>query len=114
MAARADPIAKVMEMVRFTLMPMSWAAALSSEQARIALPILVLPVNHAMAARADPIAKVMEMVRFTLMPMSWAAALSSEQARIALPILVLPVNHLSPAMMTRQATTVTIPTAETL
>ena len=27
-------------------MPMSWAAALSSEQARMALPILDLEVNH--------------------------------------------------------------------
>ena len=43
MAARAEPMAKVMEMVRLTLMPMSWAAALFSEQARMALPILVLP-----------------------------------------------------------------------
>ena len=42
MAARAEPMAKVREMVRFTLMPMSWAAPLSSEQARMALPILVL------------------------------------------------------------------------
>ena len=38
-------MAKVMEMVLLTLMPMSCAAPLSSEQARIALPILVLPVN---------------------------------------------------------------------
>ena len=59
-------------------------------------------------------AKVMEMVRLTLMPMSCAAALSSEQARMALPILVLPVNHMRPAMITKHATTVTIPTAETL
>ncbi len=33
-------------MVLFTLIPMSWAAALSSEQARMALPILVLPVKN--------------------------------------------------------------------
>ena len=46
MAARAEPMAKVMEMVRFTSMPMSWAAALSSEQARMALPILVRPVKR--------------------------------------------------------------------
>ena len=46
MAASAEPMAKVMEMVRLTLMPMSWAAALSSETARMALPILVFPVNH--------------------------------------------------------------------
>ena len=59
-------------------------------------------------------ANVIEMVRLTLMPMSWAAALSSETARMALPILVLPVNHMSPAMMTRQAATVTSETAETL
>ena len=39
-------MAKVMEMVALTLMPMSCAAALSSEQARMALPILVFPVNQ--------------------------------------------------------------------
>ena len=33
-------------MVVFTSMPISWAADLSSEQARMALPILVLPVNQ--------------------------------------------------------------------
>ena len=49
MAARAEPMAKVMEMVAFTSMPMSWAAALSSEQARMALPILVWPVNRVRA-----------------------------------------------------------------
>ena len=38
-------MAKVMEMVAFTSMPMSWAAPLSSEQARMALPIFVWPVN---------------------------------------------------------------------
>jgi len=31
--------------VRLTSIPMSWAAALSSEQARMALPILVWPVK---------------------------------------------------------------------
>ena len=36
-------------MVPLTLMPMSWAAPLSSEQARMALPILVLLVNHTRA-----------------------------------------------------------------
>ena len=61
-----------------------------------------------MAARAEPMAKVMEMVALTLMPMSWAAALSSEQARMALPILVRPVNHTRAAMMTTQASTVTM------
>ena len=45
MAARAEPMAKVMEMVKFTSIPMSWAAPLSSEQARMALPSLVLPVK---------------------------------------------------------------------
>ena len=35
-------MAKVMEMVRLTLMPMSCAAPLSSLQARMALPILLL------------------------------------------------------------------------
>ena len=38
-------MAKVMEIVELTLMPISWAAPLSSEQARMALPILVLPTN---------------------------------------------------------------------
>jgi len=50
MAARAEPMAKVMEMVRLTSMPMSWAAALSSEQARMALPILVRPVKAVRAS----------------------------------------------------------------
>ena len=45
MAARPEPMAKVMEIVELTLMPISWAAPLSSEQARMALPILVLPTN---------------------------------------------------------------------
>ena len=34
-----------MEMVVLTLMPISWAAPLSSETARIAVPTLLLPVN---------------------------------------------------------------------
>ena len=38
-------MAKTIEMVVLTLMPMSWAAPLSSEQARMALPILVREVN---------------------------------------------------------------------
>ena len=46
MAARAEPMAKVMEMVALTSMPMSWAAALSSDTARMALPILVRLVNR--------------------------------------------------------------------
>ena len=46
MAARAEPMAKVREMVRFTLMPMSCAASRSSDTARIALPVRVLPVNR--------------------------------------------------------------------
>ena len=45
MAASAEPMANVAEMVALTLMPMSWAAALSSEQARMALPILLLLTN---------------------------------------------------------------------
>ena len=45
MAASAEPMAKVAEMVALTLMPMSCAAALSSEQARMALPILLLLTN---------------------------------------------------------------------
>ena len=50
MAARAEPMAKVMEMVALTLMPISWAAPLSSEQARMALPILLLPVKAVSAS----------------------------------------------------------------
>ena len=44
-AARPEPMAKVMEMVVLTLMPISCAAPLSSETARIAVPTLLLPVN---------------------------------------------------------------------
>ena len=43
-------MAKVMEMVALTLMPMSCAAPLSSEQARMALPRRVLLVNHSRAS----------------------------------------------------------------
>ena len=39
-------MAKVMEIVRLTLIPMSCAASRSSETARMDLPILVLPVNR--------------------------------------------------------------------
>ena len=39
-AAKALPIAKVIEMVRLVFMPISKAASLSSDTARIALPIL--------------------------------------------------------------------------
>ena len=49
MAASAEPMAKVTEIVRLTLMPMSCAAPLSSEQARMALPIFVLPVKRVSA-----------------------------------------------------------------
>ena len=45
MAARPEPMAKTMAIVALTSMPMSWAAPLSSETARMALPILVLVVN---------------------------------------------------------------------
>ena len=37
-------------MVRLTLMPISWAAPLSSETARMALPILVRPVKAVRAS----------------------------------------------------------------
>ena len=43
-------MAKVVEMVALTLMPMSCAAPLSSEQARMALPILVLLVKKVRAS----------------------------------------------------------------
>ena len=44
-AASAEPIAKVTEMVRFTLMPISCAAPRSSETARMAFPIFVRLTN---------------------------------------------------------------------
>ena len=43
-------MAKVMEMVALTLMPISCAALRSSEQARMALPILLLLVKVVRAA----------------------------------------------------------------
>ena len=46
MAARAEPIANVIEIVWLTLMPISLAASLSSDTARIALPILDLLMNN--------------------------------------------------------------------
>ena len=45
MAARPEPMAKVREMVVLTLIPIRPAAALSSETARIAVPIFVLLVK---------------------------------------------------------------------
>ena len=45
MAARAEPMAKVTEMVRFTLTPISCAAPLSSDTQRMARPILVRPTK---------------------------------------------------------------------
>ena len=49
MAASAEPIAKVMEIVRFTLMPISCAAPRSSETQRMAFPVLVLEMNSVSA-----------------------------------------------------------------
>ena len=43
-------MAKVMEIVASTLIPISCAAPLSSEQARMALPMRVLPVNQVRAS----------------------------------------------------------------
>ena len=54
-------MANVMEIVRFTLIPMSWAAALSSDTARMALPILVWPVNHMSAAMMSRRARTVTM-----------------------------------------------------
>ena len=62
MAASAEPIANVMEMVTLTLMPMSSAAPLSSETARMALPILVLPVNSVSATMMMMLAAMVTMV----------------------------------------------------
>ena len=44
-AARPEPIAKVMEMMRLTLIPINAAAPLSSEHALIARPVFVLLMN---------------------------------------------------------------------
>ena len=44
-AAKAEPMAKVMEIVLLTLIPISCAAPLSSEQARIAFPVLLFDVK---------------------------------------------------------------------
>ena len=44
-AARPEPMAKVSNIVRLTLMPMSVAAALSSDTQRIARPTRVFCVN---------------------------------------------------------------------
>ena len=49
MAARPEPMANTIEIVEFTLMPMSCAASRSSEQARMALPIFVLLVKNVRA-----------------------------------------------------------------
>ena len=48
-AASAEPIAKVIEMVLLTLIPINCAAPLSSEQARIALPSLLFDVKRVSA-----------------------------------------------------------------
>ena len=48
-AARPEPMAKVSEMVVLTLMPISCAAPLSSDTARIAVPALLLLVNRVSA-----------------------------------------------------------------
>ena len=44
--ASAEPMAKVTVMVRLTLMPISSAASLSSDTARMALPIRVRLINR--------------------------------------------------------------------
>ena len=65
-----------------------------------------------MAARAEPMAKVRAMVALTLTPMSWAAPLSSDTASMARPDLEYFIKVISPAMMIRQATTVTMVSPE--
>ncbi len=45
-AASPEPIANVIDIVASTFMPISCAAPLSSEHARIALPVLVFSVNN--------------------------------------------------------------------
>ena len=58
MAARAEPMAKVTEIVRFTLMPISSAAPRSSLTQRMALPILVFAVNSVSAIMMTTLARM--------------------------------------------------------
>ena len=55
MAANADPMANVREIVRFTLIPISAAAPLSSDTALIALPAFVLLINQVNATIVIPV-----------------------------------------------------------
>ncbi len=55
-------MAKVMEMVALTLMPISSAAPRSSDTARMALPILVLLVNWVRAIMMTMFASTVTMV----------------------------------------------------
>ena len=55
-------MAKVMEMVVLTLMPISCAAPLSSDTARIAVPTLLLPVNSMSATMMMTQAAMVTMV----------------------------------------------------
>ena len=74
MAARPEPMAKVTEMVVFTLMPMRPAAPLSSETARMAVPILVLVVNSVSTIMMRMQAATVTMVTpemISLPPKSW-------------------------------------------
>ena len=84
MAARAEPMAKVMEMVRLTLMPMSCAAPLSSDTARMALPVLVFPVNQ---VRTSMIATPHRMVTMLMLLIS-----SFPSSRLMLPIFTMEGN----------------------
>ena len=52
MPARAEPTAKVKEMVLFRLMPISCAAPMSSDTARMALPSLVFCTRKVRASIA--------------------------------------------------------------
>ena len=71
MAARAEPMPKVTEMVRFTLMPISSAAPRSSLTQRMALPIFVLAVNRVRATMITMLAQMVMMVALeTLRPPS--------------------------------------------
>ena len=58
MPASAEPMAKVKEIVRFRLMPMSWAAPISSETARMALPSLVFWTMSVRAAIATIVTRI--------------------------------------------------------
>ena len=69
-AASPEPIAKVMEIVLFTLIPINWAAPLSSDTASIACPVFVLLIKSISPAmiRIPPIMVTMVTPVITIEP----------------------------------------------